>query len=369
MVGWARFVRVVLTGFFGLVALLGGFVLLTNPYGNLPHLLFTEHFITDINQRFQYPALVRSKQFDSAVIGTSDARLLRPAELDSRFGGHFVNLAMNAATAWEQYRLADLFIRETPHSHMLLMALDHVWCDEEALSQRTTVRGFPDWMYDDNLWNDLPYMLNGKTVELSGRVVADHLGFGAPRFPAGYEVFTPPESAYDSRKAKAKLWSSPEAHVIEAAQPEYVPTDKERQSWRFPALVWLDEILGRFSGRAVVALMPVHAVAQPQPGTRGAARENACKEEMLAVASRHDVVVIDFRIHSAITLNDDNYWDRLHYRLPVAHRIVDEIAKALETTADDPNGDWHYLAGASIASHQARAVVLRDPVRRSEDSR
>jgi len=68
MVGWARFVRVVLTGFFGLVALLGGFVLLTNPYGNLPHLLFTEHFITDINQRFQYPAVVRSKQFDSAVI-------------------------------------------------------------------------------------------------------------------------------------------------------------------------------------------------------------------------------------------------------------------------------------------------------------
>jgi hypothetical protein len=33
------------------------FVLLMNPYGNLPPILFSEHVITDINQWFQYPAL------------------------------------------------------------------------------------------------------------------------------------------------------------------------------------------------------------------------------------------------------------------------------------------------------------------------
>lgn len=350
MLGWRRFLWVALGGFGGLCVLLGLFVLAMNPYGNLPHLLFSEHVITDINQRFQYPALIRSRRFDSAVIGTSDARLLRPDALDRVFGGSFANLAMNAGTPWEQYRLIDLFLREVPQPRMLLMALDHVWCDPAALSNKTTFRGFPEWMYDDNRWNDFFYILNGKTVELGGRVLAYHLGLGSARFPAGYEVFTPPEDAYDSAKVRRKLWGDAGPHPIGAVTPPYRASEEERRSWRFPALAWLDESLTRFPGRVVMAYMPAHVTAQPVPGSAGAARESECKAETQEIARRHGVPLIDFRIASGITTNDDNYWDRLHYRLPIADRIVAGIERALETAADDPNGDWRYLTGSGLAS-------------------
>ena len=101
--GWRRFVLMSLGGFAIILAALAIFILLMNPYGNLPRLLFSGHVITDINQRFQYPALVRSKRYDSAVIGASDARLLHPDDLEQVFGGEFVNLAMNAGQAYVSF--------------------------------------------------------------------------------------------------------------------------------------------------------------------------------------------------------------------------------------------------------------------------
>jgi len=261
MPGWRGFVWVALVVFGSAIALLEVFVLLMNPYGNLPHLLFREHEITDINQRFQYPALIRSGRFDSIVIGASDARLIRPEALDGIFGGRFANLSMNGGLAWEQYQLADLFIRTVPEPRMLIVALDHVWCDSNADARRTTFRGFPEWMYDDDLWNDFAYMLNGKSVEISGRRLAVALGLKPGRLDAGYEVFTPPESAYDPVKVRNKLWGDAGPRAIEAKEPPYAPTSVERASWQFLAHAWLDEILGRFRGRVVLVFMPAHITA------------------------------------------------------------------------------------------------------------
>ena len=206
MRGWRHFVWAIVCGFAGVIVLLSVFIVSMNPYGNLPRILFSEHVIDDTNQRFQYPALIRSQRYDSIVIGASDSRLLHPRALERVFGGRFANLAMNAGLAYEQYRLASLFIREVKDRRTLLVGLDHVWCDEDAGEKRITFRGFPEWMYDDDWRNDLRYMLNAKSVEISGRRFGQALGLRKARFPDGYEVFTPAESAYDPVKVRGKLW-------------------------------------------------------------------------------------------------------------------------------------------------------------------
>jgi hypothetical protein len=132
MNSWRVFVWTALGCFAGIMAFLAAFIVLMNPYGNLPRLLFSEHVISDTNQRFQYPALVRSQRYDSIVIGASDSRLLHPRALERVFGGRFANLALNAGRAYEQYRLATLFIEEVDNRRTLLVGFDHVWCDVEA---------------------------------------------------------------------------------------------------------------------------------------------------------------------------------------------------------------------------------------------
>lgn len=345
---WSRFLWAVLVTFFGAIGGIFLFVLLMNPYGNLPHMLFKQHAITDINQRFQYPALVRSGMYDSAVIGTSDARLLKPKQLEKMFGGRFANLAMNAGLAYEQYRLADLFLRKVPHPLNLIIGIDQVWCKPDVSNERVTFRGFPEWMYDDNPWNDFEFLLNPVALEISGRRLGVAVGLKEARFPAGYEVFTPPESAYDRAKVRRKLWGKG-AKGIEPETPPYLADAAERGGWRFPALVWLEEIVARFPGRVILAFMPVHVSNQPVPGSERAAREGECKARIVAIAKRHSAHVVDFRIASPITTNDDNYWDQMHYRVPIADRIVTDLAAAVTSGSDAPNGDYRYLTGPNIA--------------------
>ena len=344
MHSWRAFVRTAVSAFACVVVLLAALVASMNPYGNLPRILFSEHVIADTNQRFQYPALVRSQRYDSIVIGASDSRLLHPQALDRVFGGRFANLAFNAGRAYEQYRLAMLFIDEVRNRRTLLVGLDHVWCDEDADDKRTTFRGFPEWMYDGDWWNDLRYMLNPKTVEISGRRFAQAIGMRGARYRDGYEVFLPPESAYDPVKVKQKLWGKDDPGVA-LVVPPYKASSAERIGWQFPALTWLDEIAARFGGRVVFVYAPAHIAAQPRPGSLEEARLDECKTRIAALARSHKAPFIDFNIRSEITANDANWWDRLHYRLPIAERVVAGIERALKTGKDDPQGDWRYVEG------------------------
>lgn len=348
MHAWRVFVWTVVGCFAGAIAFLAAFIVVMNPYGNLPRILLSEHVISDTNQRFQYPALVRSQRYDSIVVGASDSRLLHPKSLERVFGGRFANLAFNAGRAYEQYRLAMLFIDEVDSRGTLLVGLDHVWCDEQADERRTTVRSFPEWMYDPEWRNDLRYMLNSKTVEISGRRFAQLIGMREARYIDGYEVFTPPESAYDTVKVNRKLWGKDDPRSRDPVVPPYEASAEERLSWHYPALGWLEEITSRFGGRVVFVYAPAHIAAQPRPGSERAARVEECKARIGAIARRHKVPFIDFNIRSEITTNDANWWDRLHYRLPIAERVVANIERALQTGKDDPQGEWRYLAGTRV---------------------
>jgi len=350
---WKRYWRLIAAVFVGELLIVCALIAVANPYGNLPHLLLKSHVIMDTNQRFQHPSIARSGRYDSIVIGTSTSKLLRPGALERVFGGRFANLAFDDGRAWEQYQIAKLFAEHTAHPHTLLIGIDSVWCDPDADTHITTYRGFPEWMYDDDPWNDLVWMLNKRTVEISGRRIGNVLGINPDRIPPnGYDVFVPDESLYDLAKARAHIGPVPPA-----SPKSYIATDAERRSWRYPALRWLEELLDGTWQRKAIVIVPVHAAAQPQPGSLAAAREEECKARLAALARRHGVPLVDFRIRSDITMRDENYWDSLHYRVPIAERIVDEIGRALATEQDDPMGDWRILATQRYQSAEQRPLL------------
>jgi succinylglutamate desuccinylase len=80
--------------------------------------------------------------------------LLHPKALERMFGGRFANLTLNARRAYEQCRLARLFIEEVENERTLLVGLDHV-----VRRRGRRKSGFPEWMYDADRWNDLRYTL------------------------------------------------------------------------------------------------------------------------------------------------------------------------------------------------------------------
>lgn len=340
MPDWRRYARVLLLTLAVELLTACALIAAANPYGNLPVSLVGRHEIMDTNQRYQYPAIARSGLYDSIIIGTSTSRLLRPEALQTAFGGKFANLAMDASTAWEQFRIAALFAHEAATPRTLVVGLDHVWCRADADQHRITERGFPEWMFDDNPWNDLPWMLNARSIEFSLRRIAHAVGLKDVRIPFdGYEVFVPPEAQYDLAKAKAKLKHPKGPTAVATA-----PLSSELAAFDFPALIWLDKLLAQNWERVILLITPVHEGAQPVPGQAAAWREAECKVRMAAIAERHGVPLADFRIRSEITSRDENYWDPLHYRIGIAERIVSGLDRAVKTKADDPAGDWRVLS-------------------------
>lgn len=345
---WNSHLRQVLATFATLVLTGIALVWVANPFGNLSSSPLP-HVLMDDNQRFQYPAVIRSGRYDSLVIGTSTGRLLEPERLEAVFGGHFANLALNGGTAWEQMRVARLFREVVQRRRTLLIALDHVWCTPDADTVRITKRGFPEWMFDNDPWNDIPHMLNVRTIEIAGRRVGHALGLVKARWPHnGYEVFVPPERDYDLQRARRHIWGPsgprPESSA-EAANPEAHLTPAAESLQSFPALAWLEELVDAGQGwpRVVLLVTPVHRAAMPTAGTPAGLREAGCKATMAAIARRHGVSLVDFRLLSPITRRDENYWDHLHYRVPIAGQIVDGIAAALATGRDDPDGRFRVL--------------------------
>jgi len=75
MRGWRGFVFVALAVFGTTVALLAAFVFLMTLTATCRPCCSANMPSRTSNQRFQYPALIRSGRFDSVVVGASDARL------------------------------------------------------------------------------------------------------------------------------------------------------------------------------------------------------------------------------------------------------------------------------------------------------
>jgi len=93
----------------------------------------------------------------------------------------------------------------------------------------------------------------------------------------------------------------------------------------------------------VLAFMPVHVAAQRWPGTHDAAVEAECKVRIAAIGRARGAKVIDWRIASPITTNDANYWDGLHYRLPIAQRVAEELIGAVLNNTESAEGDYRLL--------------------------
>lgn len=331
---WRRFfVRAVATAAIG-CAVLYAFVALVDPWGVLPFHIPAERPPISTNARYAFAGLARSDRFDAAIFGTSTSRMLRPASLNEAFGARFANLAMNAATAYEQSRLFDVFLRAHPRPRAVIIGLDHVWCDAGPL-QRYTPRAFPEAFYEASPWPAYREMLSFYAVQEAARQFAVLTGMMRPRYGRdGYTRFLPPEDRYDAVRAAANLPPlPPETSRHIATPPAELP---------MPPMALLQRMVTATpeQTRLVLVFMPLYLGAQGAPGSGSAAVTEACKRAVVAMArARPGTVVLDYWRASPITREPTNYWDPMHYRDAIAERIEAALSRAARGA---PGGNEDY---------------------------
>lgn len=332
---WRRFCRRLLCLALALGAVIYGFVFVLDPFDTLNLSPPFDRSPINTNARYAFPALARSPQFDSMILGTSTSRLLRPTELDPLFDARFANLAMNSATAYEQWRLGMLFARHHPDAKVVLIGADVVWCETGKSLPKYTERSFPEWMYDDNPWNDYLHQFSLYAVEQAGIQFGVLTGLRPRRYGRdGYTDFLPDGSEYDLARARQHLYSGGIPVAPTPVVPPATMTAAELRALDFPALPMMRDLLDSLpKAEKIVFMVPYHVVNQPRPGSRAALVWGECKARIAAMtAATPHARLVDFMIPSPVTREDDNYWDPLHYRV----RIATWLAKSLRAAADGP---------------------------------
>jgi hypothetical protein len=335
---WRRFFRLAAGSAVAFVAVIYLFVVVVDPWGVLPLSPPFNRVPVTGNQRYSYPMLARSPAFDSAIIGTSTSRLLRPAALDPEFGVRFVNLAMNAATVFEISSIFDQFRRTHPQPKVVMIGLDFPWCVTGDSYQRLTPRGFPAWMYGHDAWRGYGEMLNLFAVQEAGKQFGVLTGLKKPDMGRdGYTRFVPPDSQYDPVRAAAHL----REYGVNVPNGERTGPP---EAWRYPALEVLRDDMSGLPAEThrILFFVPYNHRMLPPPGSDGATVWNECKRRVADMArTLPHTAVIDFMLPSPITDNDDNYWDGMHYRVSVADRLAQDLAAAVRGEA---SSDYRLLS-------------------------
>jgi hypothetical protein len=349
-VSWQTSNRFFLAMFGSILAAIYIFVLLVDPYGVVPFSLPFDRPLTS-TQRQMFPQILRTGRYDSVVIGTSTSMLLDPAALDRVIGGHFATLAQAGATALEQVQALDYFRHTVAAPKAVIVGLDHAWCfrnGSDTAREMTAAfeKEFPYWAYDDSRWNDVFYLLNIPTIDAAGRAIAGLLGWTREKLRKdGYEIPTWPDSAYDAAVARDRIWGAGGWRYWSVrALPGLSEADRATVD-SFAALPWLDESLARLPAgvKKYLLLPPVHIRMLPEPGSLREAQEAECKERIAAIARRRGATLIDWRIASPIASDDTHFWDPIHYRAPIADRLIDDLGQIVHEGRESPDGSYRIL--------------------------
>lgn len=107
-------------------------------------------------QIYSNAGIAKSYGYDSVVIGSSMTENFRPSQLDELFGGTFVKLPVNAGSPYNHKQMMDMAF-STHDVKRVLYGLD-----VEALTYFYTTPKceMPDYLYDDDLFNDTAYWFN-----------------------------------------------------------------------------------------------------------------------------------------------------------------------------------------------------------------
>ncbi len=332
-----------------LVVLSYAFILIIDPYDNLSFSPKLQRAPVDKYQRLFHPALARKAHFDSAIIGNSNIRLLKPQQLNRLLDGAFVNLGMDAASSWEQQQIFEVFVRHHSKIKNIIFGLDYLWCYPAYADQKfvgdNTATGFPQWLFDARVDNDFP-PLSLLSLQHAWLQLLAVTGIGpSPYGTDGYHLFTGPMSGYDIQKARINIYGSSEPKGKERVNSPVALTAKQRKALRSQALKRLEDMLITlpYETRKIIIFTPYHFYYQAAPGSRQEIIWQECKHSVAELAKQlQNTYVIDFMIESEITTNDAHYWDYKHYNEQIAALLGELMATAVKTLTSDAR--YHLLA-------------------------
>ena len=173
LIGWGC---LTLTALF----LIGSLVVYVDPYFHY-HAPKTDQFFYGLyNQRSQNDGILRHFDYDAVITGTSMTENFRTTELDELFGVSSVKTSFSGGSYYEINRSLEAALRRNPKLRLIVRGLDLAMFFDDVHRLRDDLGDYPDYLYDNNPFNDVRYLFEKSTViSCANAVLAEHRGGAA----------------------------------------------------------------------------------------------------------------------------------------------------------------------------------------------
>lgn len=160
----------VLAGLFLVLGAFAAYIVTIDPFFHyhkpLPQVAYTLD-----NSRYQNDGLARRMEYDILITGTSMVSNFKTTQCDELFGGRSIKTPFHGASLCEINNHVDAAIAANPKLHTVIRCLDQGNLLQEK--DYISYEGIPDYLYDNNLFNDAEYFLNKKVFILADTVRMD----------------------------------------------------------------------------------------------------------------------------------------------------------------------------------------------------
>lgn len=288
-------------------------------------------------QRYQNDGIVKHFDYDAVITGTSMTENFRVSELNELFGVNAVKVCFSGATFKEIDENVRRAIAANPEITMVVRSLDGYMLTEDKDAMRTDAE-YPDYLYDDSIWNDVSYIFNKEILfkhtmkvlqyTLGGRETTsfDDYSFWADDMTFGAETALRNYSWDGEGQAAVLLTEESRQRMQENLRQNVIATAKENPDiefyYFFPpySVLWWQE---RYSAGTL---------------SRQIALCTAATEELLQYDNIH---LFSFTTEYDYVTDMDNYIDPEHYNADMNSRMLQDMRNgANQLTRENYQQHW-----------------------------
>ena len=146
-------------------SVLGFWVYKIDPYFHYHKPLIKDYFYQLNNQRSQNNGISRNFEYDALITGTSMTENFRTTEADKLFGRNFIKVSYSGGSYKEINDNIIVALENNDNVKTIIRSLDMNYFFDTSDRMRDNLGKYPTYLYDDNLFNDVEYLLNRDVIK------------------------------------------------------------------------------------------------------------------------------------------------------------------------------------------------------------
>ncbi|WP_423408264.1 hypothetical protein AABM38_21870 [Heyndrickxia sp. MSNUG] len=315
---YKKFVLKFFIVFAAALVLIAGFVYMSDPYvyyhkGGIYKRTFTKNF----NMRYQIPGMIRNLEFETIFVGTSMGHNFKEEKIDESYNTKSYNATISGSSAREQRKAVELAMK----SHKIKHVFWEINYDSLAGEPDRIDATFPEFLYDRNIANDLPYLLSYDAIKKIDYQMKNQDLVNPNADPYTFYKFGEKRSPLTVEKLKKEL------EGVEPPPPEAHKLEVYMNSFKANMLKMVEDNPDtKFTFFYAPYPIARHMSIQFKKPEINEDRLQTKLEVFKELRNHKNTEVYDFQDNAEITFNVGNYMDRSHYFPYINDQLLEEMA-------------------------------------------